>query len=117
VQGWSAVVIQRVVRGFLTRGGRSGGAAGVAGALRIRRGLSTDTLRLAERFLARRGDLWAFLQAVDADVLRVHRAWHEVCVHFCSFVLMHIAFIVFLKVFCMDNHIGWLISSNMYLYL
>jgi len=59
---WSVLIIQKVARGYIAR-------KTVLKSMKIRQNLSTEVLRIAEKYL-KHGDLWEFLKNINDELKR-----------------------------------------------
>lgn len=67
---WGVVVIQRIARGYIAR-------KSIVRSRHIRNRLDPELLRMVERYLTRKGDLWSFLEGVDDMLTRLKRTIDE----------------------------------------
>lgn len=65
IQRWSILILQKVARGFIAR-------KTVVRSMRIRKELSQDVLRIAEKFM-KNGDVWGFLEDINEELERAKK--------------------------------------------
>jgi hypothetical protein len=62
IRQWSVLIVQKVARGYIAR-------RTVLRSMQIRKSLSKEVLRIAERYL-KHGDLWGFLKDINDELTR-----------------------------------------------